>query len=129
MKNILFPTLLISALVLSSCKKDEEKPQINVDAPADHAEFAPGDEVHSEFEFTDNEALASYSVHIANEDGSHNEDFNFEKEGNISGTSYTFHQHFDIPTTITPDHYMIVIQVLDMEGNMAEESVEFHVEE
>ena len=53
MKKVLFSTILTVGLVFTSCKKDEEAPVIMVDAPMDHAEFAPGDEVHAEFEFTD----------------------------------------------------------------------------
>ena len=127
LKKLVF-TLLGTSLLFASCKKDEEAPTITVMAPSDPAELSPGDEVHTEIMFSDNEALASYEVHIANEDGSHNHDFEFEKEGSISGTEYEFHEHFDVPDSIALGHYHLEIMVTDQEGNTNSETVELHVE-
>lgn len=122
-------TLLGLATVMASCKKDEEAPTIEVLAPSDPAELTPGTDVHTEIEFTDNEALASYKVYITNEDGSHNHDFDFENEGKISGTSYEFHEHFDVPEDIEVGHYHLEIEVEDQEGNSNAKTIELHVEE
>lgn len=119
----------VMAISLLSCQKDDEAPVINIEAPTNPAELTRGQEVHAEFMFTDNEALASYYIHVSNEDGSHNHDFEFEKEGKISGLSYEFHEHFDVPDSIAFGHYHLNIEVIDLEGNIAYKVIELHIEE
>ena len=102
---------------LTSCKKDKENPTITVNTPAEHVEHTIGSTVHIEATFTDDRDLKHYHVTVvdAATDGSHLHDFGLMDEGDISGTTYDYHGHFDVPAG-APMMAWISFEVEDAEG-------------
>lgn len=140
------------SLVLTACSDDDasvpdtEKPVISLMEPHDEEEFAPGEEIHFEALFTDNEELASYKIEIHNafddhthaylkseehEDNPWSYDMVFQIEpGN---TTYEADQHIDIPTEINGEpisegHYHFGVYVTDRAGNEQQAFLEIHIE-
>lgn len=69
MKKSLYITgiVLLSAMAFTACDKDSvdtEKPVITVMKPSVDEAVTPGNAIHFEVQFSDNEALASYKVDI-----------------------------------------------------------------
>lgn len=129
MKNIkLIALILLIGVATISCKKDKENPVITVNEPSNHAHLKYGAELHIEATFTDDRDLKHYHVWIGNEAGIKSTDFDFEKHGDISGKSYDFHEHKDIPTGIGMVYY-IHFEVEDKEGKKAETKVMIHLED
>lgn len=98
MKTKLFIIGLVTVAAIStSCKKDKQDPTIEVTTPDEHSEHTWGSEVHINANFEDDQGLKSYTVMVTDADGNHDHAFDFMKTGDISGVSYTFHEHFVVP--------------------------------
>jgi hypothetical protein len=113
MLKITWATMVVITLV--SCKKDKEDPTMNIAEPVDHTEYHWGDELHTEVLFEDDRELKSYHIHMGNLAGDHVAEFDLMYAGDISGTSYSFHEHFVVPDSIEEVYYLH-FQVTDAEG-------------
>ncbi|MCG8575192.1 MAG: DUF4625 domain-containing protein [Flavobacteriales bacterium] len=120
-KSIFAIAILALAATFTSCKKDKENPTITVETPAEHADTKWGETVHVNATFSDDRDLASYHVTVvdAATNGEHIHSFGFMEHGDISGTSYDFHSHFDVPTD-APEMAWISFEVTDAEGKVTE---------
>lgn len=116
------------ALTTTSCKKDKEDPTITVNTPAEHSHHSWGATVHVEATFADDQGLKNYTVMIGDADGNHNHDFDFMKSGEISGASYDFHDHFDVPTD-APMMAWVHFTVTDQEDKTATMKWMLHFDE
>ncbi len=127
-KNILFFSLTASLIVLTSCNKDKEDPTIEESTPEQHSEHKWENEVHLNATFSDDKDLKSYTVKIV--DGADNElsAFNFTHTHEISGMSYKFHEHFEVPTN-APMMAWVKFMVIDAEDKTAEMKWMLHFEE
>jgi hypothetical protein len=121
--NIAFAAATILTLV--SCKKDKENPTIVIAEPANHSDHLWGTEVHIEATFEDDQNLKSYHIHIGNEAGAHMSEFEVEFEGDITGKTYDFHEHFMVPDSIESVYYLH-LEVTDAEGKSSEEKLMLH---
>lgn len=123
MKNILFLTIAL-ALVFTACTKekvDTEKPAINIVAPEAGKMLMNGDQMHLEFQLSDNVELSKLQVTIL-KDGV--EDFHDHKD--INAKTFTYHEHYHIMVTDHTD-FILKVEVEDKEGNMAEASRSYHI--
>lgn len=116
-KSIFAIATMALAVSFTSCKKDKEDPTITVTSPEEHKEHSMGTEVHVEATFTDDRDLKHYHVTVvdAATGGDHIHGFGFMDEGDISGTSYDYHGHFDVPAE-APMMAWISFEVEDAEG-------------
>lgn len=119
--------VMLGATVLSACtknEKDNEKPVITVTEPANNFTVSAGGEIHFEAEFTDNEALAQYSIDIHGAEGhSHGKmasEWTSTQIVDISGTSKTVHEHIDVAVDADTGDYHMVINCIDAAGNEAD---------
>jgi len=115
----------IAVVAFVSCKKDKEDPTISINQPADMETYSSGDELHVEVVFEDDRALKSYDIHIGNETGVYDAEFGFQFAGDISGKTYSFHEHFIVPDSIEEAYYLH-FQVTDEEGKSITEKRHLH---
>jgi hypothetical protein len=118
---------IFCALILSffSCNKDKESPIITVTQPTNHSTHTKGEMLHIEATFEDDDELASYSIHIGDENGEHSSDFHYMVDNAISGKSYSLHEHTMIPDTIGMVYYLH-INVTDASDKTTSESIMLH---
>jgi len=118
---------IICALILGffSCNKDIESPTITVTQPTNHSTHTKGEMLHIEATFEDDVELASYSIHIGDENGEHSSDFHYMVDSEISGKSYSLHEHTMIPDTIGMVYYLH-INVTDASDKTTSESIMLH---
>jgi len=126
MKNkIALFAAVLSLLSLTACKKDKENPTIIIAEPINHSEHSIGSELHIEVSFEDDRELKSYHIHIGNEAGDHMPEFDLKFEGDITGKTYDFHEHFVIPTGISSVYYLH-FEVTNAEGKSSTDKVMLH---
>src|SRR5690606_16921248 len=90
--------LLAGVLSLTACKKDTEKPTINVTSPVQCSEHQTGTEVQLEAIFSDDVRLEHYEVFVADEDFKEDPSFQFHLNEDISGRQYSFKKSFIVPS-------------------------------
>lgn len=112
-KNLI--TIIIAVFTLSSCKKDEMNPVISITSPENQSEIHWGSLIDVNASFSDDRELASYHIHIGNEEGEHVHDFPWEAEENISGKEYAYQGQISIPDSIEAIYYLH-FEVTDAEG-------------
>lgn len=136
-KSIYFFLALFTTFIITSCSSDDDggtdtvPPTIAIIEPHDHDEFEPGETMHVEIQFADNVALASYKIdiHYAGDGHSHDardeyEEWDFELQGTLSGTSQTIHAEIEIPEMIDGHHiregeYHFGVYAIDAAGNQS----------
>jgi len=130
----LFAALLLLGVIttFSSCKKDDEAPEITIENPADGTVLSPGDALEIDLEFTDNEELKEAKVDI-HEAGGHSHgkfssEFDYEEIIELSGSSSHKHVHVNIPTDAELGEYHIEVTCTDKEGNQASKVGEFDIQ-
>lgn len=137
MKNIInFIGVVILALFLFSCASDNEKPVIVINEPVENELFNVGDEIHVDFNITDNDELNQFKIDIhGNQDGhSHGKlnavfpAFDTIIIDNITGNSINRHIHIDIPDGIWPGPYHIIVYATDKGGNEAMEMKDIKIQ-
>lgn len=116
------------AMLLASCGKDNEAPQITVVSPKNHTSFEWKEEIHLVADFKDNENLASFKVYIGDKEGNDLHSFHFSDESTISGTTFNYHEHVYVPAEAEMMYY-IHFEVKDEAGNLTKEKVMIHTHE
>jgi len=133
-KSIYFFLALFTTFIITSCSTDDGatdtvSPSITIITPQDQDEFELGETIQVKLEFTDDVSLASYKVdiHFAGDGHSHDsrgeyEEWDFEMEGTLSGTSQIIHTEIEIPEIsngkpIKEGEYHFGVYCLDAAGN------------
>ena len=127
-KSILLAALVVSTLVLTSCKKDKENPTITVTEPTEHSTHKWGAEVHIHADFEDDRGLKSYEVMVGDEAGTHDHMFDWHKMGTAEGVSHHFHEHFMVPDSAMSMRW-VHFTVTDAEDKVTTKSWMLHFEE
>lgn len=145
-KILLVSFIALAGITLVSCEKDVDsvKPDIKLIAPEEDEAIKPGNEVHFDVEFSDNEALGSYKVNIHSNFDGHTHAVARAASANESGLNKTWeekefiakgdeairgkknakihHHHITIPTEIggkpiKEGHYHFIVYCTDAAGN------------
>lgn len=142
--------IVLMAVAFVACEKEEvdnAAPQIEVANPIHDAAYHPGDTIHFECTFTDNEQLKSYkidihfagdhehkSVSITNNEWQYENTWDFQ-EGVSS--EYVTHSEIVIPETVVSDgmeeeitegEYHFGVYCTDLSGNESQEFVDIIIE-
>jgi hypothetical protein len=132
---------LLIFMGLASCSTDEvdtERPVIQLNEPADHAHFHPGDEIHFDAEFSDNVALKQFKIdihwgaghdHKSGQDDDHGHEWSFEHIGELQGRNQHIHMHIDIPEDAKPGEYHFLVYCTDEAGNESFVAIEIEIED
>lgn len=115
----IFAAIAVFTITFTSCKKDKENPVITVSKPEQHTNFKWGDKVHVSAAITDDRDLKHLHIFVGDMDGNHNHQFDFMSSTDISGESYDFHDHFEVPAD-APDKAWIYFEAEDAEGKKTE---------
>ena len=127
-KQILAAAILLIGL-FTACKKDTESPVITLTAPAHNDTLTWGEVIHLEMVFTDNEALKSYRVFLADSEGDPQPEFTFDYRSSlIDGSTFSFHEHDTVPEGVTGAYYLF-IKAEDEEGNEASKELTLNFKE
>jgi hypothetical protein len=118
-------TIIIAITLLTSCKKDKENPVITVSSPEEHSEHVWGSKFNISAQFSDDIELANYHVHIGDSSGEHTHEFDYEREGNISGFTYDFSGNITVPDSIGM-MYWLHFEVMDAESKSTSKKVMLH---
>lgn len=124
--NIKLLSIALIAVTIISCKKDKENPTITIGEPSNHSEHTYGSELHLEATFEDDRELKSYHIYAGDAAGNHATDFDLMFSGDISGKSYDFHEHADIPSGIGSVYYLY-FEVVDADDKKTTEQVMIHL--
>jgi len=148
MKNLKFISALVVIIALASCSscssddnKDGEKPTLNIVAPANGKVVHPGDDIHVEVDFYDNEELASWKIDIhwagdghdhqhksANVSDDDHVKWSYEKTGTLSGKTDHIHVHTDkVPANVEEGEYHFGVYVIDKAGNQSVQWVDIDI--
>jgi hypothetical protein len=141
MKNfkIIFLLLGVAAVGFVACSDEEtdtEKPVIQLNEPADHADFHPGDEIHFDAEFSDNVALKQFKIdihwaeghdHKSGQDDDH--EWSYEYIGDLDGRNQQVQMHILIPEDAKHGEYHFIVYCTDEAGNESFVAIEIEIED
>ena len=143
MKNfkIIFLFMALAAFGFAACSDDEtdtEKPVIQLNEPADHAHFHPGDEIHFDAEFSDNVALKQFKIdihwgeghdHKSGQHDDHGHEWSYEYIAELQGRNQHVHMHIDIPEDAKHGEYHFLVYCTDEAGNESFVAIEIEIED
>lgn len=121
---------------------DTQPPKIEIIAPANEAEFVPGEAIRLQMVLTDNEQLSGYKVEIHDDFDDH------DHKSTSTGTAWIFQKTWQVDPTdrVAIDHQEIVIPerianeaiargsyhmgiyCTDLSGNESHTFIEIHIE-
>jgi hypothetical protein len=135
LKKIKFLAVIITVLLLQACSNDSEKPVITINEPTNGETFDVGDEIHVDFNITDNDELNQFKIDIHGSHDGHTHGklaeilpaFDTIIIENISGNSINRHIHIDIPNGVWPGPYHVIIYATDKSGNENMEEVDITI--
>lgn len=134
MKNTLL-ALFAMALVMttiSSCAKEEEEttdteaPKITISSPTTGTTYVSEDEVHLEFEISDNDQLHEIAGYLIS-DHMGMVDTVWTESVHAHETEYSMHDHYTIPAGTMHKDYSVIVTASDHSGNETTETFAFHV--
>ena len=138
--------LSIAAMTLWACKDknkkdepktDQQKPTIEISAPAANAEILQNAQLEIVAILTDNVELESYKVdihyvtagdtHKGTGDQEVEWDYTTEAQVNAGLKTYDLNLFTKVPSNAKPGNYHLLIRAMDAAGNENEEYIEFKV--
>jgi hypothetical protein len=127
-RNIL-GLIALASLSFTSCSEDEvldqAAPTITITSPENHEHFDMGMSFVVDATFEDDLELASFHVHLGDQEGNHTHDLEYEVSGNLTGTSYHLVDTVQIPDSLGM-MYWLHFDVTDAESKTSSEMVMLH---
>lgn len=121
---------LMTTLIVSSCKKDKDepdvqRPQIQLTSPAKDARLNSGTSFNVVAVITDDVELSQYKIEIHDNFDVHSHKkksapFYFSEIKDISGKEYNVNTKIEIPEDVAAGEYHLTIKAVDKAGNEAE---------
>lgn len=114
--------IIVSFLIISCKKTDTTKPYFEFISPADLDSFQPGNNIHFQAVFHDNEDLNQYKIIIKNNftvPADTLPAWNFTIVNELNGKEKTVSLEIPIDDSIYGGTYLFILKALDTSGNEA----------
>jgi hypothetical protein len=115
---------LLLALGFSSCSEEHDL-HVDLHDPVQGAIFAPGDEIHCDFEIHSSSELQRYVIEIHPEGSS---SWNHFEESPVSGKNVDIHKDVVVPAGTSAGDYHLSVWAFNQAGDSAKAEVDIKIE-